>query len=236
MQVSALEMNFPLKRRRKTILASANQRSHVLMLSTLSSNHSARYLICGSLCGFTNPSMLMSLSTEPGRPWPIALRWPIFPQNELVRDQETSPNSKFPYNYRTRTYSTMSDTTPEDELCQAILRFLTDGTFPESENIAAAEFPATVVPTQLSQISKARDEVEVIPSQTPESFSLADRPSFLERNLYSQPTICSSCWWVDISGQTTPYGHRRVEEDSARDRNTIWEGPVSSRPSHRCIQ
>ena len=64
----------------------------------------------------------------------------------------------------------MPDITSEDDLCQAILRFLTEGSFPESEDIVAAEFPATEVPAQLRQISKAREEVEVLPSQVPETF------------------------------------------------------------------
>ncbi|KAL2002346.1 hypothetical protein VTN02DRAFT_129 [Thermoascus thermophilus] len=48
----------------------------------------------------------------------------------------------------------------EDELCQALLEFVTDGTYPESEDVVASEFPASAVPDELQRMSKAREEAE----------------------------------------------------------------------------
>lgn len=48
----------------------------------------------------------------------------------------------------------------EGELCQAVLDFVTEGTYPE-EKVVAAKFPATALAKELELISKAREEVEV---------------------------------------------------------------------------
>lgn len=48
----------------------------------------------------------------------------------------------------------------EDEVCQAVLSFVTDGTYPE-ENVVAAEFPAAALAKELELISQAREQVEV---------------------------------------------------------------------------
>ncbi|KAF3388942.1 Ribosome biogenesis protein ytm1 [Penicillium rolfsii] len=47
----------------------------------------------------------------------------------------------------------------EGEVCQAVLSFVTDGTYPE-ENVVAAEFPATALAKELELISQAREQVE----------------------------------------------------------------------------
>ncbi|KKZ65586.1 hypothetical protein EMCG_08575 [[Emmonsia] crescens] len=54
----------------------------------------------------------------------------------------------------------MAPKVSDEDVCQAIYRFLTDGSFPETESIVAAEFPSTAAAKQLRQISKAREEVE----------------------------------------------------------------------------
>ena len=48
----------------------------------------------------------------------------------------------------------------EGEVCQAVLSFVTDGTYPE-ENVVAAEFPAAALAKELELISQAREQVEV---------------------------------------------------------------------------
>lgn len=48
----------------------------------------------------------------------------------------------------------------EGQVCQAVLSFVTDGTYPE-ENVVAAEFPATALAKELELISQAREQVEV---------------------------------------------------------------------------
>ena len=48
----------------------------------------------------------------------------------------------------------------EDEVCQAVLGFVTDGAYPE-ENVVAAEFPATALSQELELIAQAREQVEV---------------------------------------------------------------------------
>ncbi|OQE27315.1 hypothetical protein PENSTE_c004G07060 [Penicillium steckii] len=47
----------------------------------------------------------------------------------------------------------------EDEVCQAVLGFVTDGAYPE-ENVVAAEFPATALAKELELIAQAREQVE----------------------------------------------------------------------------
>lgn len=54
----------------------------------------------------------------------------------------------------------------EGELCQAVLDFVTEGSYPE-ENVVAAELPATALAKELELIAKAREEVEVIEPLTP---------------------------------------------------------------------
>ncbi|OGM47097.1 hypothetical protein ABOM_003721 [Aspergillus bombycis] len=48
----------------------------------------------------------------------------------------------------------------EQEICQSVLGFVTEGTYPTSENVIAAEFPVSALAKELELISKAREEVE----------------------------------------------------------------------------
>lgn len=48
----------------------------------------------------------------------------------------------------------------ENEVCQAVLGFVTEGVYPE-ENVVAAEFPAAAVAKELELIAQARQQVEV---------------------------------------------------------------------------
>ncbi|PGH15698.1 hypothetical protein AJ79_02292 [Helicocarpus griseus UAMH5409] len=54
----------------------------------------------------------------------------------------------------------MAPKVSDDVVCQAIFKFLTDGSFPEKEAIVSAEFPPTAAAQELRQISKAREDVE----------------------------------------------------------------------------
>jgi centromere/kinetochore protein ZW10 len=47
----------------------------------------------------------------------------------------------------------------ENEVCQAVLGFVTEGVYPE-ENVVAAEFPATALSQELELIAQAREQVE----------------------------------------------------------------------------
>ncbi|KAJ5105495.1 hypothetical protein NUU61_002842 [Penicillium alfredii] len=49
--------------------------------------------------------------------------------------------------------------TSEEEVCQAVLGFVADGTYPE-EKVVAAEFPAAALAKELALISKAREQAE----------------------------------------------------------------------------
>lgn len=57
--------------------------------------------------------------------------------------------------------------TSEEEVCQAVLGFVADGTYPE-EKVVAAEFPAAALAKELALISKAREQAEVRESRTSE--------------------------------------------------------------------
>ncbi|OJK03815.1 hypothetical protein ASPACDRAFT_111882 [Aspergillus aculeatus ATCC 16872] len=48
----------------------------------------------------------------------------------------------------------------EEGICQSVLTFVTDGTYPSSEKIIAAEFPVSALSKELELISKAREQVE----------------------------------------------------------------------------
>lgn len=48
----------------------------------------------------------------------------------------------------------------EGEICQAVLGFVTEGTYPE-EKVVAAKFPAAALAKELELISQAREQVEV---------------------------------------------------------------------------
>lgn len=54
----------------------------------------------------------------------------------------------------------MPGTTGDDDLCQAVLGFVTDGSYPD-ENVVAAEFAPTALARELELIAKAREQVEV---------------------------------------------------------------------------
>ena len=57
----------------------------------------------------------------------------------------------------------MSQKTSEAEICQAVLDFTSDGTYPESEEVVTANFPASGLSKELDLISRVREEVEVRP-------------------------------------------------------------------------
>lgn len=55
----------------------------------------------------------------------------------------------------------MPGTVSADKVHRALLKFITDGSFPESESITEAEYPVTALPAGIEQISEARQRVEV---------------------------------------------------------------------------
>lgn len=55
----------------------------------------------------------------------------------------------------------MGQKAPEGDLCQALLDFVIDGKYPESEDVVASDFPSSAVSNELEQISKAREQAEV---------------------------------------------------------------------------
>ncbi|EAA66826.1 hypothetical protein AN9435.2 [Aspergillus nidulans FGSC A4] len=48
----------------------------------------------------------------------------------------------------------------EEEICDAVLDFVSEGTYPDSEQVVAAEFPLSALSKELELITQARDEVE----------------------------------------------------------------------------
>lgn len=49
----------------------------------------------------------------------------------------------------------------ENEICKALLDFAAEGTYPDSENIVAANVPSSAISKELELITQARDQVEV---------------------------------------------------------------------------
>ena len=60
-----------------------------------------------------------------------------------------------------RTRVKMATKASDEETCQAVLDFVTEGNYPESGNVAASEISASALSKELELISKARDQVEV---------------------------------------------------------------------------
>ncbi|KAL4964715.1 uncharacterized protein BDV14DRAFT_71303 [Aspergillus stella-maris] len=54
----------------------------------------------------------------------------------------------------------MSTQPPESEISKAVLDFVAEGTYPESENIVAADVPLSALSKELELITQARDQVE----------------------------------------------------------------------------
>ncbi|KAK1143129.1 ribosome biogenesis protein ytm1 [Aspergillus melleus] len=50
--------------------------------------------------------------------------------------------------------------TSQQEICQSVLDFVTEGKYPESEKVVAAEFPVSALSKELELLSKARAQVE----------------------------------------------------------------------------
>lgn len=57
--------------------------------------------------------------------------------------------------------SKMTTKASDEETCQAVLDFVTEGNYPESGSVAASEISASALSKELELISKARDQVEV---------------------------------------------------------------------------
>ncbi|RAL08974.1 uncharacterized protein BO97DRAFT_397215 [Aspergillus homomorphus CBS 101889] len=54
----------------------------------------------------------------------------------------------------------MPGKTSEQDICQSVLTFVTDGAYPSSEKVVAAEFPVSLLSKELELLSKAREQVE----------------------------------------------------------------------------
>lgn len=55
----------------------------------------------------------------------------------------------------------MATKASESEVCQSMLDFVTEGSYPGSEGVAASDFPVSALSKELDLISKAREQVEV---------------------------------------------------------------------------
>ena len=55
----------------------------------------------------------------------------------------------------------MAQKASDEEVCHALLDFVSDGTYPGSESIIASEFPVSALSKELQLISNARERVEV---------------------------------------------------------------------------
>lgn len=55
----------------------------------------------------------------------------------------------------------MSPDASSEGLKQAVIQSVELGAYPESEDVVAAELPASVLPALLSDLQKARDQVKV---------------------------------------------------------------------------
>ena len=103
----------------------------------------------------------------------------------------------------------MATKASDEETCQAVLDFVTEGNYPESGNVAASEISASALSKELELISKARDQVEV----SAPCFSLAiirvhTKSHFeLGRNKYIESRERFRRRWLDFASETDARGH-----------------------------
>lgn len=55
----------------------------------------------------------------------------------------------------------MSQKASDDEVCQALLDYVTNGTYPSSDGVVVSEFSSSALSKELDLISQAREQVEV---------------------------------------------------------------------------
>jgi centromere/kinetochore protein ZW10 len=55
----------------------------------------------------------------------------------------------------------MSPQAPEQKIYESVLDFVTEGTFPGSEDVISSLFPTSALAKELELISNAREQVEV---------------------------------------------------------------------------
>lgn len=55
----------------------------------------------------------------------------------------------------------MSPQAPEQKIYESVLDFVTEGTFPGSEDVVSSLFPTSALAKELELISNAREQVEV---------------------------------------------------------------------------
>lgn len=95
----------------------------------------------------------------------------------------------------------------EDELCHALLEFVTDGTYPESENLVASEFPTSIIPEELQRIAKAREQTEVRRDTSTKQFISLILFFHKERDMFAQPKERFGCRRMDLASKAAPCGH-----------------------------
>lgn len=105
----------------------------------------------------------------------------------------------------------------DDDLCQALLDFVADSRFPESDSIVSSEFSAAAALKGLDIISTARAEVEVRIERIPRaSFSIMLTGLYYpERDICSQSRNRSGYKWLDFSSEAIACRYRTVKGDSA---------------------
>lgn len=97
-----------------------------------------------------------SNSAVHGRIWPYCYSWYIgLPVNHLMNRCVKSLHR------RAAATIAMPGTVSAEKVHRALLKFITDGSFPESESITEADYPVTALPAGIEQISEARQRVEV---------------------------------------------------------------------------
>lgn len=63
----------------------------------------------------------------------------------------------------------MSQKASDDEVCQALLDYVTNGTYPSSDEVVVSEISPSALSKELALISKAREQVEVSRTATLQS-------------------------------------------------------------------
>lgn len=66
-----------------------------------------------------------------------------------------------PKSYRGKERCSKMPGRSNDAICQAVLQFVSDSRFPESDSLVSAEFPVDAIPAQLQALSDAGVAAEV---------------------------------------------------------------------------
>lgn len=109
----------------------------------------------------------------------------------------------------------MAPTPTKQATCQALLQYVTDGIFPESETILSSDYPLDIIPSELQEIAKAKESIEVSSSHGLGWSRLTHQHKQSEISTLSRETASSIDDWISQA--------KELHQDIERSRQTARE-------------